>query len=132
MKVRVLSPALDEIVQAALWFDSKRTGLGGEYWRDVDSVFARIEANPLEFAQSEFATAESDIRFALVHRFNYVIHFVMNRQRFKSFRSRMLPENPDIGSEALGSNHRYGHLQATAIRRAAHARRTSAVPGSEP
>jgi hypothetical protein len=77
VKVRILSPALDEIVQAAVWYDSKRKGLGAEYWRDVDSILARIEANPLEFAKSEFATAESDIRFAVVRRFNYVIHFVI-------------------------------------------------------
>jgi toxin ParE1/3/4 len=77
VKVRVLSPALDEIAQAALWFDSKRTGLGQEFWQTIDSALVRIETNPLEFARSEFATADSDIRFALIRRFSFVIHFLV-------------------------------------------------------
>jgi hypothetical protein len=77
VKVRVLSPALEEIADAALWFDSQRAGLGDEFWRSVDAMLSRIEAAPLGFARSEFATAELDIRFALVRRFNYVIHFLV-------------------------------------------------------
>jgi hypothetical protein len=78
VKVRILSPALDEIVQAALWFDAKRSGLGGEYWQAVDATLMRIATSPLEFARSEFATSESDIRFAVVRRFNYVIRFLLD------------------------------------------------------
>ena len=76
MKVRVLSPALEEVADAALWFDSQRAGLGDEFWQAVDAILSRIEENPLGFARSEFATTEMDIRFALVQRFHYVIHFL--------------------------------------------------------
>ncbi len=76
MKVRVLSPALDEISEAALWFDSHRPGLGEEFWTAVDTVLARIEENPLGFGRSDLATPELDIRFAILRRFNYVIHFL--------------------------------------------------------
>ena len=77
MIVRVLAPALEEIVEAALWFDKQRTGLGDEFWQSVDAMLLRIEANPSSFARSEFATAEIDFRFAVIRRFNYVVHFLV-------------------------------------------------------
>jgi hypothetical protein len=33
VKLRVLSPAIEEIADAALWFDSQRVGLGDEFWQ---------------------------------------------------------------------------------------------------
>jgi len=77
VKVRVLAPALEEIVEAALWFDKQRIGLGDEFWQSVDAVLQRIEANPSGFAESEFATAEINFRFAVIRRFNYVVHFLV-------------------------------------------------------
>jgi hypothetical protein len=74
---RVLSPALEEIAQAATWFESQRAGLGNEFWLAVDAVLASIKENPLAFAKSEFATPDLDFRFALVRRFNYVVHFLI-------------------------------------------------------
>ena len=77
MRVRVLSPALDEVTKAALWFDGQRAGLGSEFWQSVDAMLAQIEENPLRFAKSEFTTPENDIRLAVIRRFNYVIHFAV-------------------------------------------------------
>ena len=77
MKARILSPALEEISEATLWFDSQRAGLGDEFWQSVDAMLLRIEENPLAFAKSEFATPDVDIRVAVVRRFNYVIHFLV-------------------------------------------------------
>jgi len=74
---RVLSPAIEEIAQAAVWFDSQRSGLGDEYWQSVEATLLRIEQNPLGFSRSEFATPDADIRFAIIRRFNYVIHFLV-------------------------------------------------------
>ena len=77
MKVRVLGPALQEITEAAIWFDRQRTGLGDEFWHAVEAVLSRIEANPMSFSKSEFATTDSDLRFAIIRRFNYVVHFLV-------------------------------------------------------
>jgi toxin ParE1/3/4 len=77
VNVRVLSPALEEIAHAAEWFESQRAGLGSEFWLTVDVTLSEIEANPLRFAKSEFATPDLDFRFALVRRFNYVIHILI-------------------------------------------------------
>jgi toxin ParE1/3/4 len=77
LKTRVLSPALEEISQAAVWFDRQRSGLGNEFWLAVDSMFSRIEENPQVFSKSEFAAPDVDLRFAVVRRFNYVVHFLI-------------------------------------------------------
>ena len=77
MRVRVLSPAIEEIALAALWYDLQREGLGGEFWRAVDEMLAQIEENPFRFGKSEFATPELDFRLAIVRRFGYVIHFLV-------------------------------------------------------
>jgi toxin ParE1/3/4 len=74
----VLSPAIEEISDASLHFESQRVGLGNEFWCAIDDVLSQIEANPLRFAKSEFTTAEIDIRFAIVARFKYVVHFAIN------------------------------------------------------
>jgi toxin ParE1/3/4 len=79
VNVRVLSPALREIAEAAEWFDARRIGLGGEFWSLVDDVLARIESNPLQFARSEFSTDEVELRYAIVERFHYVVHFMIER-----------------------------------------------------
>jgi hypothetical protein len=73
----VLSPAIDEIADAALWYESQRVGLGQEFWRTVDEVLSQIEETPFRFAESEFATSEIDLRFALIPRFKYVVHFLV-------------------------------------------------------
>lgn len=75
--MRVLSLALDEISVAALWFDAQRPGLGNEFWQSINAALSEIERSPLTFSKSDFATPDSDIRFAVVRRFNYVIHFLI-------------------------------------------------------
>jgi hypothetical protein len=77
VKFRVLSPALEEVSQAALWFDTQRAGLGVTFWQAVDEVLVRIEGNPHQFAKSEFATDEFEFRYALVRPFNYVVHYLV-------------------------------------------------------
>ena len=75
MKARVLSPAVDEIVEAAQWLESQRVGLGAEFRQAVDQLLLDIERAPYRFAKSEFAKHDVDLRFALMRRFNYVVHF---------------------------------------------------------
>jgi toxin ParE1/3/4 len=80
VKLRVLSPALEEIADAALWFDEQRRGLGLEFWQSIDETLKRIEEHPLEFGRSEFATPELDLRSAAVRRFNYVVQFLVEAE----------------------------------------------------
>lgn len=79
MRVRVLSPAVDEIAEAALWFDSQSQGLGTEFWHTIDDTLHKIENKPTRFAKSEFATSEIDLRYAYQSRFKFVIHFAIEQ-----------------------------------------------------
>lgn len=79
MKFRVLSPAFEDISQAAAWFDAQRPGLGIAFWRSVDDVLERIRQDPQQFGRSEFAEEELDFRFALVRQFNYVVHYLLEQ-----------------------------------------------------
>ena len=54
-----------------------RVWLGGEFWGAVDELLTQIELNPHRFGKSEFATPEFDLRYAIVQRFKYVIHFAV-------------------------------------------------------
>lgn len=78
MRVCILSPAIEEIAAAALWFDSQSPGLGTKFWRAVDDTLAEIEQSPHRFGKSEFATREIELRLAYVKRFKYVIHFAID------------------------------------------------------
>ena len=97
MKVRVLSPAVSEISEAALWYDSQRRGLGSEFWQKIDATLQKIEQAPTRFSKSEFATLETDLRFAYVPRFKYVIHFLIKKKRFKSWRLLTPPASLGTG-----------------------------------
>jgi len=79
VKVRVLSPALEEIAEAAKWYESQRAGLGSEFWKAVDTTLVEIDENPRRFGTSEFATADSEIRFAIFRRFRCVVHFLVEQ-----------------------------------------------------
>lgn len=77
MKSRIISPAIEEIADAALWLDSQSPGLGHEFWRLVDHSLCEIEANPQRFAKSDFASADLDLRYTYVERFRHIIHFLI-------------------------------------------------------
>jgi plasmid stabilization system protein ParE len=74
----LLSPAADEITEAAWWFDAQCAGLGSEFWQTIDATIAQISANPRRFGKSEFASDDLELRFAIVRRFNYVVHFLVD------------------------------------------------------
>ncbi|HKP36806.1 MAG TPA: hypothetical protein VJT71_08100 [Pyrinomonadaceae bacterium] len=39
--------AEDDIIEAAEWYDTQRTGLGDEFIEDILSVLSALETNPL-------------------------------------------------------------------------------------
>ena len=77
MKTRILSPALEEIVGAATWYDSQAAGLGGEFWQIVDDTMKAIGQNPHRYPQSEFATSDLDLRYVYIKRFKHIVHFAI-------------------------------------------------------
>lgn len=65
-----------DIAAAKEWYEAQRPGLELEFRDELDSVFRRIESNPLEIAM-----ACRDVRQVAVKRFPYVISFVFRDNR---------------------------------------------------
>ena len=62
----------DDLVDGALWYDEKRPGLGDEFLREFSAALLRILTNPLAYA-----IAVNGLRPCRMHRFDYIIHFVV-------------------------------------------------------
>jgi plasmid stabilization system protein ParE len=67
----VHSTAEADIVQAALWYERRASGLGSEFLRAVDVVLAEIARTP-----ERFPVVHHTCRRALLRRFPYGIYFV--------------------------------------------------------
>lgn len=59
-----------DLEQAARWYDEEQAGLGPRFLADVDQVFGRIRAMPLQFP-----VVSANIRRALLHTFPYAVYF---------------------------------------------------------
>ena len=57
-----------EIIEAYLYYQEKRTGLGGEFLEHLDSYFERIVSNPKHFPQKR-----NPYREAFIKRFPFLI-----------------------------------------------------------
>jgi plasmid stabilization system protein ParE len=71
-EVIVRPGAQADIREAALWYESRRPGLGSDFTLRFDTLLERIAQNPLQFP--EIGTG---VRRALLQRFPYAIYFVV-------------------------------------------------------
>jgi len=62
--------AREELLEAVVWYETERAGLGSRFEKQVDRVFSRIEKTPKQFPE-----VEPGYRRALVHGFPYGIFF---------------------------------------------------------
>lgn len=70
----IVRPAAEaDIAEAALWYESRSLGLGGEFVRAVDVCLTEIRRNPESFPQIYKTT-----RRALLRRFPYAVYFVFS------------------------------------------------------
>ena len=72
IRVRVVPEAEAEMTAAALWYESKRPGLGAEYLASIDGALERIADGPLAFAVWRPGAA---YRQCVVERFPFVVFF---------------------------------------------------------
>jgi toxin ParE1/3/4 len=61
-----------DIREAALWYESRRPGLGGDFTLRLDALLERIVHAPLQFPE-----IGSGVRRAVLQRFPYAIYFVV-------------------------------------------------------
>jgi hypothetical protein len=68
-RLEIRADAELDIVEATLWYEAEREGLGVEFSADLDRTVARIAENPLQFAEKEWGA-----RMAMVDRFPYGVY----------------------------------------------------------
>lgn len=77
MSVVRLSPeAVDELVEAALWYRARRPGLEVEFLAEVERVLPLIERSPASFPRLLDVPADLVIRRTLLPRFPYAVVFI--------------------------------------------------------
>ena len=77
MKVVRLSPeAIDELVEAAGWYQGRRPGLELEFLAEVDRLLPLIGGSPEAFPRFLDLPADLVIRRALLPRFPYALIFM--------------------------------------------------------
>jgi plasmid stabilization system protein ParE len=66
----VRSAALEEIFEAAEWYERRSSGLSAEFLRALDATVASVKRAP-----EEYPKVDGDLRHALLRRFPYSIIF---------------------------------------------------------
>ena len=68
--------ARQEMDDAIAWYESERPGVGIEVAAEIGSLIARIEGAPRQFRK-----VRGDARRAVLSRFPYTIHFLLESDR---------------------------------------------------
>ena len=68
--------ARQEMDDAVAWYQSERPGLGIELTVEIERLLGRIGADPRQFRQ-----VRGEIRRAVLLRFPYTIHFLIESKR---------------------------------------------------
>ena len=89
---RRLSPAVDDIIKAAEWYDDQLPGLGDEFVEEVDVVIRSLAKNP-EIHGVRFA----DVRCARLKRFKpYGVFFYLWQGEVIVFSVFHASRNPQV------------------------------------
>lgn len=75
MNVRALPEADTETLDAALWYEDQRTGLGDNFLFERERAIEYLEANPRGMARLEYHDGPHEIRRVLMRRFPYAVIF---------------------------------------------------------
>lgn len=76
--VEVHAAALDELEEAAAWYEARRPGLGLAFVAEIEQVIAAVADHPLAFPQWK---PEDPARRALTRRFPYAVFFDLEHHR---------------------------------------------------
>ena len=74
--VRFDEAALDELFEAAAWYNSQQPGLARRFLDEIDAVLPRIAESPASFSLLPDRPLDLELRRALLDRFPYALVFV--------------------------------------------------------
>lgn len=80
MNLHVLPEARSDGIDASLWYESQRTGLGEQFLGEVRRAFQLIEESPQSFPSWEFYSGKREIRRAQLGRFPYAVVFAVQEK----------------------------------------------------
>jgi len=101
MKPVVLLPRAEvDLVDAAIWYENEREGLGPAFEADSDRLVSRIEWSPFQFPE-----IDPGIRRAMLSRFPFGIYFAIEPDEVVVFAVLHLHRDPQTWRERsrLGS-----------------------------
>ena len=78
--LRFRPEVVQDLENAAKWYDERRTGLGGDFLKECKAVLDRIANRPEQGTVNLKA-----IRSVRIHRFPYVIHYRIERRTIVVF-----------------------------------------------
>ena len=76
MNLRVLPEADREALEAALWYEEQRPGLGDDFLAERERVLEKVRESPHSFAPLEYYAGPHEIRRCIMRRFPYAVIFV--------------------------------------------------------
>jgi plasmid stabilization system protein ParE len=79
-----------EIIEAYLYYQEKRTGLGEEFLEHLDSYFERIVSNPKHFPQKR-----KPYREAFIKRFPFLIVYEITKNKIIIYSVFNTWQNPE-------------------------------------
>lgn len=74
--VKILTPASNDALEAALWYDAQSDGLGDQFLEEVDIAARKLVSNP-EIHRIRF----EDVRRAPLHRFKFYGLYYLIREK---------------------------------------------------
>jgi len=81
--VRFAPEVPDELAEAVLWYEARRSGLGGELLDEIDATLPLVEGRPRSFPRLQDVSASHEVRRALLARFPYAIVFLVRREEVR-------------------------------------------------
>jgi len=66
--------AHQDIFKALLWYESKRVGLGGEFYQEIENVKDFLSLNPIIIEIKH----KNNVRWIQVDRFPFIVVYVVN------------------------------------------------------
>jgi plasmid stabilization system protein ParE len=85
-----LSPNAEaDLLESALWYESRQIGLGEKFTQKVESYFSRIQNNPLHFPLKK-----GNLREAYIQKFPFVIIYEIIENEIVVFAVFNTHQNP--------------------------------------
>lgn len=81
MNLELVDEAIDEVVQAARFYNTQRLGLGLDFLDDLAEGYAKIEAHPNRYPRVILRGVGRNTHFLLLDRFPYQVIYQIEATR---------------------------------------------------